>query len=234
MPMPISPDLLNMILVVLEVVLAVTGGFLAALWISLVIWTFRDIRSRSRDIFAQLLATLLVLIFGLPGLLLYTLLRPPERLSDAYERALEEEALLQDIEERLLCPGCKRQVKEDFILCPSCHTSLKKQCVSCNRILHLKWELCPYCGTDQTEEPPQVEEVKEMAPAYLEPAYAEPTYMTPYEKPIEKPAHEDGTLTSVETVEADEQAPLWFDSGDSDYEPDEDDFLEQEESETKQ
>ena len=149
MPMVPSPDLTNTILVVLEVALAIIGGFVAALWVSLVIWTFRDIRSRSRDIFAQLLATLLVLILNLPGLLVYVLLRPPERLADAYERALEEEALLQDIEERLLCPGCKRQVKDDYILCPSCHTSLKKQCVNCGRILHLKWDLCPYCATDQ-------------------------------------------------------------------------------------
>ena len=151
--MPISPDLINTILVVVEVALAVAGGFLAALWISLVIWTFRDIRSRSRDVFAQLLATLLVLIFNVPGLLIYLLLRPPERLADAYERALEEEALLQDIEERALCPGCKRQIEPDFILCPSCHTPLRKHCVECNRILHLKWNVCPYCGAVQEERP---------------------------------------------------------------------------------
>ena len=70
--------------------------------ISIVIWTFRDIRSRSRDIFAQILATLMVLVFfplfPLPGLALYMLLRPRETLSEVYERSLEEEALLQGIE----------------------------------------------------------------------------------------------------------------------------------------
>jgi len=148
--MTIAPELLNTILVVLEVLLAVVGGFITALWISLVIWTFRDIRLRSRDVFAQLLATLLVLIFNVGGLILYLILRPPERLSEAYERALEEEALLQDIEARAQCPGCKRRIEPDYILCPACHTSLKKHCVQCQRVLRLRWDVCPYCGAMQT------------------------------------------------------------------------------------
>jgi RNA polymerase subunit RPABC4/transcription elongation factor Spt4 len=195
MPMVPSPDLTNTILVVLEISLAILGGFIAALWISLVIWTFRDIRSRSRDIFAQLLATLLVLLLNLPGLLVYILLRPPERLADAYERALEEEALLQDIEERLLCPGCKRQVKDDYILCPSCHTSLKKQCVRCGRILHLKWDLCPYCAADQIEDAPRSEE-----PA---PAYVETNLETAYTKSADAPA------PAVAVAAAEDQESLW-------------------------
>ena len=54
---------------------------LAALWLGLVIWTFRDIRSRSRDIFAQILATLVVAILNLPGLLIYMMVRPRETLA---------------------------------------------------------------------------------------------------------------------------------------------------------
>ena len=38
------------------------GAFLAALWISLVIWTYRDIRTRARDPLVQTLATLLVAV----------------------------------------------------------------------------------------------------------------------------------------------------------------------------
>ena len=41
---------------------ALFAAFLTAIWISVVLWTFRDIRARSRDIFAQILATLMVLI----------------------------------------------------------------------------------------------------------------------------------------------------------------------------
>jgi RNA polymerase subunit RPABC4/transcription elongation factor Spt4 len=132
--------------VILQVIIALFGAFFLAFWVSLVIWTFRDVRSRSRDIFAQLLATLMVMVFNLPGLLFYFILRPQETLAEAYERSLEEEALLQDIEERLVCPGCKRKTQPDFIICPDCHTRLKKSCPNCRRLLHLKWNICPYCG----------------------------------------------------------------------------------------
>ncbi|MBN1658171.1 MAG: zinc ribbon domain-containing protein [Anaerolineae bacterium] len=133
---------------------ALLAAFMTAMWISIVIWTFRDIRSRSRDIFAQILATLMVLVFfplfPLPGLALYMLLRPRETLAEVYERSLEEEALLQGIEERLACPGCNRRIEEEFLICPTCHTRLKKACPACGRLLHLRWNLCPYCGAVQT------------------------------------------------------------------------------------
>ncbi len=131
---------------ILTIVIAFIGAFLAAFWVGLVIWTFRDIRSRSRDIFAQLLASLLVLIFGPLGLGLYLILRPRETLAEAYERSLEEEALLQDIEDRQVCPGCKHSTEPDFVLCPHCHTKLRKPCPHCGRLLHLRWTVCPYCG----------------------------------------------------------------------------------------
>jgi endonuclease YncB( thermonuclease family) len=40
--------------------LAGLGAMTAAFWLALIIWTFRDVRARSRDIFAQILAALLV------------------------------------------------------------------------------------------------------------------------------------------------------------------------------
>ena len=133
---------------------ALFAAFLTAVWISVVLWTFRDIRARTRDVFAQILATLMVLIFfpffPFPGLILYFLLRPRETLSEVYERSLEEEALLQGIEERLACPGCNRRIEEEFMVCPTCHTRLKKACPACGRLLHLRWNICPYCGAVQT------------------------------------------------------------------------------------
>jgi RNA polymerase subunit RPABC4/transcription elongation factor Spt4 len=133
---------------------ALFAAFLTATWISVVIWVFRDIRARSRDIFAQILATLMALIFfplfPFPGLILYVILRPRETLSEIYERSLEEEALLQGIEERMACPGCNRRIEEEFMICPTCHTRLKKACPTCGRLLHLRWNICPFCGAVQT------------------------------------------------------------------------------------
>jgi len=75
------------------------------------------------------------------------MLRPKETLAEAYERSLEEEALLQGIEEVLACPGCGARVQGDFVVCPNCHTKLKKPCQGCGRALNLRWGVCPYCGT---------------------------------------------------------------------------------------
>ena len=131
---------------IVQVVLFLLGAYLLAFWLSMVVWTFVDIRSRSRDILAALLSVLLVLVFNLPGLVIYMILRPKETLTQAYQRALEEEALLQDIENQFVCPSCKQKIEADFIVCPNCHTQLKERCPGCGHLLNLKWNICPYCG----------------------------------------------------------------------------------------
>jgi hypothetical protein len=123
------------------------AAFLAALWLSLIFWTFRDIRSRSRDPLMRILAVIVTALLFLPGILVYLVLRPPHTLEEEYQHALEEEALLQSIEEGSNCPGCNHHVHPDWIACPNCHTVLKKTCTSCGKSLHLSWNLCPYCAT---------------------------------------------------------------------------------------
>jgi RNA polymerase subunit RPABC4/transcription elongation factor Spt4 len=137
----------SIVVTILQVILAFSGAFILALWVSMIIWTFRDARLRSRDIFAILLATLMTVIFGPLGVVLYFLLRPPTTLAELYERSLEEEALLQDIEERPRCPGCSRLTDEKWVVCPDCHTRLKKGCPNCHNILDLNWNICPFCTT---------------------------------------------------------------------------------------
>ena len=129
------------------VVTAIAAGLIAALWLSLVIWTFRDIRQRARDPFTRILAVLIVLLLFLPGFLIYLILRPSATLEDEYQRTLEEEALLHNIEDAALCPGCNRRIQPDWLVCPSCHTLLKKHCPNCSRLMELPWNLCPYCAT---------------------------------------------------------------------------------------
>jgi hypothetical protein len=123
------------------------GAFIAALWLSLIFWTFRDIKARARDPLLRILAVLVVTVLFLPGLAIYLILRPARTLEDEYQHTLEEEALLQAIEEAPLCPGCGRRIKENWLLCPNCHTRLKKNCHHCGKLMELPWNLCPYCGT---------------------------------------------------------------------------------------
>jgi len=133
----------------LKAVLAIGGIYLAALWLTLVFWAYRDIRQRTRDPIVQAVAVLLVLIFFLPGHWLYLILRPRYTLTELYERSLEEEALLQDLEDQKSCPTCRRRVLDDFLLCPSCRTQLKEPCRSCTRPLSYAWVACPYCGLEK-------------------------------------------------------------------------------------
>lgn len=125
------------------------GMVLAALWLAMIIWTYRDMRARSRDGLAQMLVAAMVAVLTLPGLFIYLMLRPRETLAESYERSLEEEALLQEIEEKPSCPGCGQRVLHDWQVCPHCHTRLKKPCVHCGKKLELAWNLCPHCATVQ-------------------------------------------------------------------------------------
>jgi RNA polymerase subunit RPABC4/transcription elongation factor Spt4 len=125
--------------------LAIGIAYIIALWFALVAWTFRDIESRSRSVFTQVFSTLLVVLFFVPGLLLYLILRPKETLDQVFQRALEEEYLLQDLDELPLCPGCQRSVDGDFVICPHCQTSLRHACASCSRLIDRRWAVCPYC-----------------------------------------------------------------------------------------
>jgi hypothetical protein len=110
-------------------------AFLAALWLSLIFWAFRDIRKRTRDPFMRILAVI------------YLILRPPHTLEEEYQQSLEEEALLQTIEDASICPGCNRRIESSWLACPNCHTLLKKQCKTCGKVIYLPWNLCPYCAT---------------------------------------------------------------------------------------
>ncbi len=131
------------------ILIAFAAAFLAALWLSVIFWVLRDIRSRTRDPFTCILSFLLVLILSVPGVLIYWIIRPSKTIEQKYQAALEEEALLQGIEKQLHCPGCGRNVEKEWIICPSCHTRLKKVCVNCGKILDLQWNLCPFCGSQQ-------------------------------------------------------------------------------------
>ena len=142
--MPFDPSSISRITMILT---AWGGAFLAALWLSLIMWTYRDIRGRARDPLARILAVVVVAVLFLPGIVIYLILRPPRTLDEEYQQTLEEEALLQAIEEVTLCPGCSRRVKENWTVCPSCHTKLKKSCMNCGKLMELGWNLCPYCAT---------------------------------------------------------------------------------------
>lgn len=137
-----------------------SAAFLAALWLSLIFWTNRDIRKRSRDRIMRILSVVIVTLFFLPGFLIYLVIRPGRTLEEEYQRALEEEALLQAIEGSALCPGCERHIQPEWLVCPGCGMVLKKKCESCGRLIELPWNICPYCATEAPVPPLEMSDVE--------------------------------------------------------------------------
>lgn len=165
--------------------ITIMGAVLTAFWVGSIIWTYKDTRARSRDPLASVAASLMVALLPFAGVLIYIMLRPHETLADAYERSLEEEALLQEIEEKPACPGCGRSVKNEWQVCPYCHTKLKKPCFHCGNVLELSWNICPYCATPQVGYAEQtLEQDYEQAPDALpaSPYEAQQAYQTPRPK----------------------------------------------------
>jgi len=137
----------------LRIVLTVLAIYFAVLWATLVFWTYRDIRQRTRDPIVQTVAVLVVLIFFLPGHWVYLILRPRYTLTELYERSLEEEALLQELEDQKACPSCNRRTQDDFLICPFCRTTLKEPCRGCSKPLARAWLSCPFCGMEKPAPP---------------------------------------------------------------------------------
>ena len=140
---------------------ALIGGvWLLLLWLSVIVWIYRDIRERTRDLGLQVLAVFVGIMFfpgfNIPGLALYLMLRPRESLEEAYARSLEEEALLREIGDEGMCLSCRRFVEKGWRICPYCSTQLKDVCVKCEQLLSFNWIACPYCTTERrgTQETP--------------------------------------------------------------------------------
>jgi len=150
-----SGNLLDSLSKALGFIVGFMVAFLIIFWLSLIIWTFRDIRSRTQDLLSQILATVLVTVFFVGGLFIYLILRPRQTLAEIYERQLEEESLLAEMTERQTCNHCHARIESDFQICPSCGQKLKRPCPKCERLLELRWAFCPYCATNLVPIPMQ-------------------------------------------------------------------------------
>lgn len=150
---------LNFIAAGAKLIIAVGLAYAAALWFALIVWTYRDIEQRSRSVITQIFATLLVVLFSVPGAILYLVLRPRDTLDEAFQRSLEEEYLLQDLEDLPRCHSCHRAIESDWIVCPACHTELRHECPNCAHLVRVTWDICPYCAMElEPASTPEAEE----------------------------------------------------------------------------
>lgn len=139
----------------LKLIGAIFASYAIVLWVSAVVWTYRDVRTRTGDPLSQAVAVLLVGLFNLPGLIVYLVIRPQETIADAYERSLEAEAILHELQlDSNACQTCRRPVEMDFNVCPYCKTLLREPCKACSRAIRTNWLACPYCAVDRTPQRP--------------------------------------------------------------------------------
>lgn len=127
---------------------ALVGAFTVALWFALVIWTYRDAVLRSHNPLMQVFSTLIVVLFFVPGVIIYLLLRPRETLDERQQRWIEEEYLAQELDEISICPSCNHGVRDEWIYCPSCRFQLRRACQDCGRLVETGWEVCAFCGAE--------------------------------------------------------------------------------------
>jgi RNA polymerase subunit RPABC4/transcription elongation factor Spt4 len=179
--------------------LLIAGVWALLLWLSIIVWVYRDIRERTRDLGLQVLAVFIVMMFfpgfNIPGLALYLMLRPRETLEEAYARSLEEEALLREIGDEGMCPSCRRFVERTWRICPFCATQLKDVCVRCEQLLSFNWVACPYCATERRGMTvPMPEPVPMPAAVSPEPSSVRRPARAPAAQTPEPPATDDADL----------------------------------------
>jgi RNA polymerase subunit RPABC4/transcription elongation factor Spt4 len=128
------------------------GIYIVIVWLAAAFWAFRDMQLRTANPILPYLAAAFVIGFTpvlfLFAVAIYKIVRPQERLGEAYERGLAEEALLAEIDAIEHCATCGRKVHEEWILCPTCRTRLKRVCPNCSRLVGFEWSLCAWCGRD--------------------------------------------------------------------------------------
>jgi len=134
-----------------QLFLALTLAYALALWFALVVWTYRDIVGRSSNVITHIFSTLIVVLFWVPGAIIYLILRPRETLDESFQRAMEEEYLRHDLDDFAACPSCSQVIRDEYVFCPHCSTELRHACVNCQRMIDNRWESCAYCGSAQYE-----------------------------------------------------------------------------------
>ena len=122
--------------------------FLVVVYLALIAYTYLDAKRRLEDPVLVGCATVASL-FPFVGVIVYSILRPPEFLEDRRERELEiraSELRVRQLEENS-CPNCEHPVERTYLRCPNCRARIKDPCESCGKPVDPRWSLCPYCET---------------------------------------------------------------------------------------
>ncbi len=137
-----------------EAILKLVGFMVVVLWLASAFFVFKDARRRIADPVLIAVAVATAIVFPFVGVLIYTILRPPEYLDDVRERELEIRAMERRLGADQRCPYCRSEIENSFLICPVCTSKLKTACRRCKAPLEQHWKVCPYCETEVRSDEP--------------------------------------------------------------------------------
>lgn len=115
-------------------------------WIVTILWTIKDISSRTNNVIGQIAAILLVGVLSpFIGLPLYLLLRP---IKYKWDRIGWRESMAV---QTATCPSCgmKNPLHHEF--CTNCAQKMLIDCKECKAPYHWIYDYCPQCGAPNVE-----------------------------------------------------------------------------------
>lgn len=135
-------------------------------WISIIVWVYKDITNRTNSVLYQIFALLLVLLFTPFGVFVYLLIRPVRTVTEKYYEEIEQnlDILSEAIAHTVIpCPGCEKEINSHYSFCPHCDFSLYSPCKWCGKSVFFDWNSCPHCGKKNKKKAPddKHEEVSE-------------------------------------------------------------------------
>jgi hypothetical protein len=142
---------------IVQLALRGIGIYVVILWLATAFWAYQDMKSRTANPILPFLAAALIVaftpLFFIFAAIIYRIIRPHERVGEAHERMLAEEAMLAEVEQLDHCAGCGRRIAEGWMVCPSCRTRLRRPCPSCGKLAGADWIVCAWCGIDFERQP---------------------------------------------------------------------------------
>jgi len=144
----------NPIFPAIGLALAATIG---ALWVAGAWWTYRDATWRTGSPWLGMLAAGWIVLSTPPLLPLslgvYALARPQHTAAEGRSRRLVEELVERLDAEWVRCPACAGTIEAEWVRCPACATWLAAPCAHCDAWSDRTLEACPWCGSEQRDEP---------------------------------------------------------------------------------
>ena len=131
--------------ITIELVFKIVLFYMALIWLWIIIWTARDIISRTSNLFYQLIWVLSVIILTPIWIFIYFLIRPQYTKSEREYNNMVLNSEKNKKSKKINCKSCWYNLKKSFKICPICAENTWFICSGCDNKVNPNWEKCPYC-----------------------------------------------------------------------------------------